>query len=255
MSSSIGFALFGMLLLGFAAYRVAGVSRAESGPDEVAPVDPVPQSVTDPVTGVKLSGTGIVMISRDGCSWCDKFEREEKPKFESVGYHVETTKKIKTDKYPKFRIWDGSTWTDRVGFFTLEQFKGTAEKAPELAPERDEAKPESEPAKVPEPKADAKPAATVAVVKEKTRSVDPVSGFVVHGPTVIILSTDGCAPCITWDRTKGSFLRSKDVDVFAIKTVRKPSYPSFRIFDGKRWHDRTGPQTTAEEVLALIGSH
>ncbi len=249
ISSAIGFAILGLLLLGFVAYRIAGVSRAEDQPPEVIN-DQVPTKVKDPVTGIELSTTGIIMISRDGCSWCDKFEQEERPKFESVGYQVEVTKAIKTDQYPKFRIWDGERWSDRTGFFTLQDFR--ANKAPEIAQEATEAKPGPIVEPKPEPLVATKPEAKAAAPKQKTKAVDPVSGFIVYGPTVIILSADGCAPCLIWDRTKGAVLRSKDVEVFAIKTVRKPSYPAFRIFDGKNWHDRAGSRTTAEEILSLI---
>jgi len=258
ISSTIGLGILGMLFLGFAAYRIAGVSQADNVAPVPLPHDNTQQAVTDPVTGVSLSGVGLVMISRDGCSWCDKFTKEEAPKFESVGYQFESTKAIKTDKYPKFRIWDGKAWTDRVGFFTLEDFKNGDAKSPELPPDRTEAEPVPNIAPVPQTPRDAKPGPTVApaVVRKvspaKVRAVDPVSGFVVTGPTVIILSTDGCAPCLTWDRTAGSVLRLKDIEVFAIKTVQKPSYPAFRIFDGKNWHDRAGSRTTAEEILSLI---
>ncbi len=109
----------------------------------------------------------------------------------------------------------------------------------------DEPKPIPKPAMVP-----AKPA---PVAKPPVKSVDPVSGFHASEPTVIMLSTPGCAPCKMWEAANGAKFHALQVKYFSVDDIPQPSYPAFRIYDGRgRWHGRTGSRTTIAEIMTLI---
>lgn len=101
--------------------------------------------------------------------------------------------------------------------------------------------------------ADPVPAKPAPVAKHPVDSVDSVSGFHASEPTVIMLSTPGCAPCKMWAAAKAPLLAKEKVKYFSVDDVPQPSYPAFRIYDGKgRWHGKTGSRTTIAEIMALI---
>lgn len=107
-----------------------------------------------------------------------------------------------------------------------------------------DAAPEPKPESVPEP---------AKVAREPAVSVDPVSGFHASVPAVIMLSTPGCAPCKTWEAANGGKFSAMKVKYFSVDDVPQPSYPAFRVYDGKgRWHGRTGSRTTFAEIMSLI---
>jgi hypothetical protein len=217
------------------------------------------------------------MLSIDGCSWCQKWKNEEQPKFDEAQIDTHVVDTIERPGYPAFRMWNGFQWKEHVGFMTFEEFRNgdlnqTQASARVTLVSSLNAKPQPEPAKpAPQPVKASAPAKTVAQLKPAAPaktvsisapatkpvsagvSIDPVSGFHVSKPTVIVLSKDGCGPCITWERDVAPTIRSKDVDVFSTKLVVQKSYPTFRIYDGKgRWHTRAGSKTTATEILGLI---
>ncbi len=89
------------------------------------------------------------------------------------------------------------------------------------------------------PTAPAKPAGLAAVV-------DPVTGITVYGPTVIMISTPGCGPCVMWWGIDGqpserAAVKARGWTTERTENVAAASYPRYRIFDGLQWFDHVGP--------------
>jgi len=77
--------------------------------------------------------------------------------------------------------------------------------------------------------------------KSQAGVVDPLTGRTVYGPTIIPLSTPGCSGCIVWDRDE----RPKFAGVgWTVDETHYgasvPSYPSARVWTGKRWYTHVG---------------
>lgn len=115
-------------------------------------------------------------------------------------------------------------------------------------PQEAPAEPAFDPTKIEDeqPKLQPKPAAVV----------DSVTGRTVAGPSIIAMSTPGCPPCIEWwngrvqpdgSRTMSMRQRFQDAkwNVYS-HTGGASRYPSYRIYDGKRWHSHTGFLTGAD---------
>jgi hypothetical protein len=265
--------LLPLVLFAIVWFRFYGNPSKPNAKPETVP----PARIVDEVTGIEVDGDTVIMLSMEGCSWCQKWKNEEQPKFDEAQIDTHVVDTIERPGYPVFRMWNGFQWKEHVGFMTFEEFRNgdlnqtqasarvTLVSSLNAKPEPEPAKPAPQPVKAPAPAktvAQLKPAApakTVSIPAPATKpvsdvvSIDPVSGFHVSKPTVIVLSKDGCGPCITWERDVAPTIRSKDVDVFSTKLVVQKSYPTFRIYDGKgRWHTRAGSKTTATEILGLI---
>lgn len=68
---------------------------------------------------------------------------------------------------------------------------------------------------------------------------DDVTGIVVHGRAVIMITKKGCPPC---ERMKRETLPAAKSDGYEIHTKELPAdqYPTTRVFDGRRWQTRVG---------------
>lgn len=68
---------------------------------------------------------------------------------------------------------------------------------------------------------------------------DPVTGVEVSGRAVIMISKQGCAPC---EMLKRETLPAARAAGYETTIVEQPaeSYPTCRIFDGRRWQTRVG---------------
>lgn len=249
-------------------------SRSSKGKPDAAPEAEPVAKVVDEVTGIEVDGETVIMLSMESCSWCQKWIAEERDKFLSASIDTNVVYDIERPGYPVFRLYNGSSWREHVGFMTFEEYRngelqglGSSDKVTLVSTAKAEAPKADDPPKpVPstpppikqaEPKAPVKTAAQTAPSSKPVSavvSIDPVSGFHCSKPTVIVLSKEGCGPCLTWEQNVAPTVRSKGVDVFSTKLIEQRSYPTFRIYDGKgKWHTRSGSKTTANEILGLIG--
>lgn len=79
-------------------------------------VHPPAKATTDPVTGITVKGPAVIMISKDGCAPCQRMKSETLPRAAKDGYEVQVIERP-CERYPTTRIFDGSRWSQRVGFF------------------------------------------------------------------------------------------------------------------------------------------
>jgi hypothetical protein len=68
---------------------------------------------------------------------------------------------------------------------------------------------------------------------------DPVTGIEVSGRAVIVISKQGCAPCEMLKRETLPEAREAGYETTIVEQAAE-SYPTTRIFDGKRWQTRFG---------------
>lgn len=249
-------------------------SRSGKGKPGTEPEAEPIAKVVDEVTGIEVDGETVIMLSMEGCSWCKKWIAEEQGKFESVSIKTYVRDDVQRPGYPVFRLYNGSSWREHVGFMTFEEYRngelqglGSPDRVTLVSAVKAEPPKAVEPLKpAPAVTPTAKPANAAQPVKAASSpapaskpvsavvSVDPVSGFHCSKPTVIVLSTEGCGPCLTWEQNVAPTVQSKGVDVFSTKAIVQKSYPTFRIYDGKgKWHMRSGSKTSASEILGLIG--
>lgn len=65
----------------------------------------------------------IIMFTRDGCVWCDRWLAVEAPKFRQDGYSIAFSHDHSYSVVPVFLIVDGDKKTMRAGYFSLESWK------------------------------------------------------------------------------------------------------------------------------------
>lgn len=90
-------------------------------------------------------------------------------------------------------------------------------------------------------------------------STDPLTGIEVNKPTVIMVSASWCGPCQAWKRgpvptdleNKGWTLVVADVTEDQWKHIKVSSYPTYRIYDGKKWVQTSGALTGTRMKAAL----
>ena len=68
---------------------------------------------------------------------------------------------------------------------------------------------------------------------------DPVTGVEVSGRAVIMISKQGCAPCEMLKRETLPAAREAGYETTIVEQPAE-SYPTCRIFDGRRWQTRVG---------------
>lgn len=68
---------------------------------------------------------------------------------------------------------------------------------------------------------------------------DPVTGIQVSGRAVIMISKTGCAPCEMLKRETLPVAREAGYETTIVEQPAE-SYPTCRIFDGRRWQTRVG---------------
>lgn len=68
---------------------------------------------------------------------------------------------------------------------------------------------------------------------------DPVTGVEVSGRAVIMISKQGCAPCEMLKRETLPEAREAGYETTIVEQPAE-SYPTCRIFDGRRWQTRVG---------------
>ena len=68
---------------------------------------------------------------------------------------------------------------------------------------------------------------------------DPVTGVEVSGRAVIMISKKGCAPCEMLKRETLPEAREAGYETTIVEQSAE-SYPTCRIFDGRRWQTRVG---------------
>jgi len=97
----------------------------------------------------------------------------------------------------------------------------------------------SEPAEVlPEPKAEPEPVAKPVPqpVAKKPLPVDPITGYQPTKATVVMISRSWCGPCQAFKvGPMPAQLVSQGWDFVVDEKATAQSYPSYRVFDGKRW--------------------
>lgn len=65
----------------------------------------------------------IIMFTRDGCVWCDRWLAVEAPKFRQDGYSIAFSHDHSYSVVPVFEIDDGSVKKMRSGYFSFESWK------------------------------------------------------------------------------------------------------------------------------------
>ena len=91
-----------------------------------------------------------------------------------------------------------------------------------------------------------------------TSSICPLSGVVATAPMIVKFGTDGCAPCVQWEaveaplwRRRGWLMRSINARRAAVRVGWVTSYPTFRIYTGKRWITHQGYLTTTQAKVLM----
>lgn len=92
--------------------------------------------------------------------------------------------------------------------------------------------------------------------KTITTITEPMTGIAVRGPAVVMISAPWCGPCQVFKRgTMPASLKAKGWEFIVDESQRSGAkvYPTFRIYNGKRWHTTTGSLTGAklQAILAL----
>jgi hypothetical protein len=62
----------------------------------------------------------IIMFTRDGCVWCDRWLAVEAPKFRQQGYSIAFSHDHSYSVVPVFELNDGSSKKTITGYFTYE---------------------------------------------------------------------------------------------------------------------------------------
>ena len=65
----------------------------------------------------------IIMFTRDGCVWCDRWLAVEAPKFRQEGYSIAFSHDHSYSVVPVFEFNDGSVKKMRSGYFSFENWK------------------------------------------------------------------------------------------------------------------------------------
>lgn len=90
-------------------------------------------------------------------------------------------------------------------------------------------------------------------VAKQSLATDPLTGIEVSGPAIVQLSIAGCGPCIRWMNQEAPRYELKGWQVTdPVYGITVPAYPSFRIYDGKRWHQHTG-WLTGDDMRRILG--
>jgi hypothetical protein len=75
----------------------------------------------------------------------------------------------------------------------------------------------------------------------KVISVDPITGYAATKPAVVMISRSWCGPCQAFKRgSMPSQLRAQGWDFRFNETAQASSFPTYRVFDGSRWHTVKG---------------
>ena len=85
-----------------------------------------------------------------------------------------------------------------------------------------------------------KPIVRPIIDEIRDRVVDPVTGREVKGPTVIVVSRDWCKYCQDLIKTEMPKAKRDGYEVVVDKQAPAPGFPLTRIWDGKKWTQRSG---------------
>lgn len=69
----------------------------------------------------------LVVASRPGCSWCDKWAANERPKVQAAGYEI-VEGDVPGNGVPKFRVIVGKRSETHVGFWSFDEIEATISK-------------------------------------------------------------------------------------------------------------------------------
>lgn len=132
----------------------------------------------------------------------------------------------------------------------------SAESSEPAEPAEPVIEPAFDPTKIEEPKPQPQPKPQVKPQASFPASVDHVTGIRVTKPSIIMLTTPGCIHCVRWwdgeftasgQRKKSMRQQFKDKNWFVDSHTGSASrYPTFRVYDGKRWHTHVGFMTAAD---------
>lgn len=89
---------------------------------------------------------------------------------------------------------------------------------------------------------------------EQVVATDPLTGISVTGPTVIMVSAKWCEPCQTFKLgpMPGELAAKRwDFVVDENETAKVRMYPTYRIYDGKKWVQVEGVLTAAKMKAAI----
>lgn len=98
--------------------------------------------------------------------------------------------------------------------------------------------------------------ATIQVVEKpqppKVLSVDPTTGFAATKPAVVMISRPWCGPCQAWKNgPMPGQLVSQGWDFAVDENASAKVFPTYRIFDGRKWHTVSGPLTPLRLRMVL----
>lgn len=88
---------------------------------------------------------------------------------------------------------------------------------------------------------------------EPVGDVDPVTGVAATAPTIVMVTQDGCAPCVKWWNQRGSWEQQgwTVLKVDAANTVVRET-PTFRIFHQGEWREHVGFMRP-DDARAVLG--
>jgi len=66
----------------------------------------------------------IIMFTRDGCVWCDKWFAEQYEAFKRLGYKVAICNDHQFSPVPQFQVTNESGQKQYVGYLSANQFEG-----------------------------------------------------------------------------------------------------------------------------------
>jgi hypothetical protein len=103
--------------------------------------------------------------------------------------------------------------------------------------------PEAEPEPQPEPKIEPKPEPPKPQAP-KVLSVDPITGYAATKAAVVMISRPWCGPCQAFKNgPMPGQLVSQGWDFSVDENATAQAYPTYRVFDGNRWHTVKGVLT------------
>jgi len=103
------------------------------------------------------------------------------------------------------------------------------------------------------PKDVQKPSVSVEPKQPEPANSDPVTGHEPDGPTIVMVSLQGCGPCEQWwdQHEKWDAVGWSVQKVYGAPDVT--AFPTFRIYHGGEWHQHVGYMTYADarDLLGL----
>jgi hypothetical protein len=86
---------------------------------------PAKRVYVDPVSGAKVSGPAVIMLSTDGCQPCEAWWAKNPAPLRKQRWQVERVSGVfvGVPRYPSFRVFDGKDWHTEVGPLTFPRLR------------------------------------------------------------------------------------------------------------------------------------